>query len=42
LLVVLVHAGTDRSLALLIAAATVIAVRLLAIRFNWALPRAQD
>lgn len=42
LLVLLVHAGTDRSLALLIAAATVIAVRLLAIRFNWALPRAQD
>jgi uncharacterized membrane protein YeiH len=42
LLVLLVHAGTDRSLALIIAAATVIAVRLLAIRFNWALPRAQD
>jgi uncharacterized membrane protein YeiH len=42
LLVVLIHVGTARSLALIIAAATVIAVRLLAIRFNWALPRAND
>lgn len=42
LLVVLIQNGLPRSMALLIAAATVIALRLLAIRFNWALPRALD
>ncbi len=42
LLVALLHLGTTRSVALLIAAVTVISVRLLAIHYNWALPRAQD
>lgn len=42
LLVVLIQNGVIRSMALLIAAATVITLRLLAIRFNWALPRALD
>lgn len=42
LLVLLIQNGLPRSMALLIAAATVIALRLLAIRFNWALPRALD
>ncbi|ABA87863.1 membrane protein, UPF0126 and UPF0126 domain-containing [Syntrophotalea carbinolica DSM 2380] len=42
LLVLLIQNGLPRPMALLIAAATVIALRLLAIRFNWALPRALD
>lgn len=42
LLVALIHLGITRSVALLIAAVTVITVRLLAIHYNWALPRAQD
>jgi len=42
LLVALIHLGTTRSVALLIAAITVSTVRLLAIHFNWALPRARD
>jgi len=42
LLVALIQMGITRSLALLIAATTVITVRLLAIHFNWALPRARD
>lgn len=42
LLVVLIHLGAPRSIALLIAATTVITLRLMAIHFNWALPRAQD
>jgi uncharacterized membrane protein YeiH len=39
LLVILEHLGTARPVAALIAAATVIVVRLLAIRYNWGLPR---
>ncbi|MGK2905619.1 MAG: trimeric intracellular cation channel family protein [Desulfuromonadales bacterium] len=39
LLVTLEHLGTARPVAALIAAGTVIVVRLLAIRYNWGLPR---
>jgi len=39
LLVILEHLGTARPVAVLIAAGTVIVVRLLAIRYNWGLPR---
>lgn len=39
LLVVLEHFGTGRPLAALLAAGTVITVRLLAIRYDWGLPR---
>lgn len=39
LLVLLEAAGTARAVAALLAAATVISVRLLAIRYNWSLPK---
>lgn len=39
LLVVLEHFGTGRSVAALLAAGTVIVVRLMAIRYDWGLPR---
>lgn len=39
LLVVLIHYGATRPVAALIAAGTVIGVRLLAIRYDWALPK---